>query len=226
MKYIENNGEITREYEVQINTKTLEEVIKELTEKCYRVVNRETKVFANNEEEAIEKINANDKSGIKVKGLTNISEKDNRGETLGLQVFNCEYLYKQNSELVKILETILSNYRSTLGFKNQNYREIDRLIQFKDSEELVPYTVRLLHLGEQTADAIKSNGKVDKDLEEKVNATIQEADNNKEFDFTLLNDLYERAKDCFGFILVAETVHYNDSSKGTMVYKLGSINRK
>ena len=70
MKYIVNKGNITYEYNVKLNVEALDVIRRELETKCYRIINKETKVYANNEQEAIEKINPSDRSGIRVKKLT------------------------------------------------------------------------------------------------------------------------------------------------------------
>ena len=222
MKYIENDGHVTREYEVKINTEELEEIIRELSKRCYRFVNKETRVAANNEEEALEKINAMDKSGIKVNRLTNISNEYPR-ETLstGLQVFDCEYLLRQNSQLVYILETILSNYRSSLDFKNQNYKFIDLLINFENSLELVPYDNRLNTYKDEILNA-RDDVVKQKNIKREVEATMQEMEYNSHYNFELLDALYQRAKECFDLILVAETVHYKDLDSNPKIYKLGT----
>lgn len=221
MKYIENDGQVTREYEVRINTRILETIIRELEAKCYKIVNKETKVAARNQEEAIEKVNAMDKTGIKVSELTNISgEFPKEVLSSGLQIFDCEYLFRQNSKLVYILETILSNYRSSLEFKNQNYKFIDLLIQFENSDELKPYDERLKEYKEKLLNSDDVESKMR--LKEKVESTLQEMESNKEYDFALLKELYEEAKECFSLILVAETVHYKDIDKNPKIYKLGT----
>ena len=222
MKYIENDGQVTREYEVKINTKELENVISELASKCYRIVSKETRVAANSEKEAIEKINSMDRKGIRINELTNIS-KDYPKEVLssGLQIFVCEYLYKQNSQLVYILETILSNYRSSLDFKNQNYKFIDLLINFENNDELKTYEERLKNYKEEVLNA-REDGQLQNKVKEKVESIMQEMEYNKDYNFALLNELYNRAKECFSLVLVAETVHYKDLDKNPKVYKLGS----
>ena len=110
MQYIENDGHVTREYEVRINVEELENIIRELDTKCYRIVNKKNKVAAKNKEEAIEKVNmAINSAGIKVNGLVEISEgyKDLVDYPGSLLIFDCDCLCKSSSQLVYILERIL-----------------------------------------------------------------------------------------------------------------------
>ena len=228
MKYIENDGQVTREYEVKINTSELEKVIKELEEKCYRVVSKKTKVAAKNENEALDKLNVMDKSKITVNKLVDISDKyPKEVNSTGLHIFDCEYLCRQNSYLVYILETILSNYRSSLEFKNQNYRFIDLLIQYENNDELKPYDERMKEYEDELSKFADIEGDskeilYQKKLKETMASTLIEMKNNPNYDFDLLKKLYENAKECFGLILVAETVHYKDIDKNPKVYKLGT----
>ena len=221
MEYIINDGHVTRTYDVKLDVSKLEEIIVKLKKYCYRVVLKNINVIANNEKEAITKINSHDANGIKIKKIVNISTKyeDIRKITKCPYVFKCEYLCKQNSYLVYILETILSNYRSSLNFKNQNNRLLDLLIQFENSEELKPYEKRIEEYEEKiwkqpSSDSLR--------MKNELSQLLLDFDSNKDYDFDLLSDLYNHAKDCFSLVLVAETVHYKDLDKNSKIYKLGA----
>lgn len=221
MEYIINDGHVTRTYDVKIDASKLEEIIVKLKKYCYRIVLKNINVIANNENEAITKINSHDANGIKIKKIVNISTKyeDIRKITKCPYVFKCEYLCKQNSYLVYILETILSNYRSSLNFKNQNNRLIDLLLGYGNSDEIVPYEKRVRECRYKIHKSF-SNDKLT--LENELSNLLIEMNNNINFDFSLLDELYKDAKECFELELVSETVHYNDRNKNIKLYKLGT----
>ena len=100
-----------------------------------------------------------------------------------------------------MLTIALSSYRSKSGFVTDNNRAIDLIMDYENHDELKTYQERMAEQG------------ITQEL-------FDEYENNKEFDFNLLNDLYQKAKNCFKLVLISETVHY-DNDDNTRVYKLG-----
>ena len=229
MKYIENNGNITREYDVLVDVNILEEIIIELDTKCYRIVHEKIKVAAYSKDEALKRLSsAINSAGIPVNGLIEISNgyQDLDGNSNLPLVFDCDYLCKKSSQLVYILQKIINNYTSTLDFKNENNRLIDLLIGYKNSEELIPYYVRFKTLGEKIGNAFNNNDlKKLADYQIETQQLIIEKRNNEDFDFKLLSNLYQKAKDCFKLVLVSETVHYTYREKDSKIYKIGAIKK-
>ena len=225
MKYIENDGHITREFEVKINVENLESIIKELDSKCYRIVNRIVKVSAYNKEDAIEKINlAINSAKIKVNQLVKISDgyHDFVNNPQLPYIYDCECICKESSQLVYILKKLISNYQSRIDFKEQNNKLLDDLINYQNSEELLPYSVRIKDCYDEIKNYlnINSNDFVQfNSLNIKFDGLIHEFEQNKEYDFVLLYDLYKQALECFKLVILSETVHYKD--KNNKVYRLG-----
>ena len=221
MEYIINDGHVTRTYDVKIDVQKLEEIIIKLKEFCYHVVLKHVKVIANSENEAITKINSLDAEGIRIKKVVNMSTKyeDLRKITKCPYVFECEYLCKENSYLVYILEMLLKNYRSSLNFKNQNNRLIDLLLGYGNSDEMVPYEKRVR---ECKYKIYKSSSHDKLDLENELSNLLIEMNNNINLDFSLLAKLYKSAKECFDLEMVSETVHYKDRQDKAKVYNLGT----
>ncbi len=227
MKYIVNNGQVTSEYDVKIDVEQLQEIIKQLDEKCYRIVNKKIKVAAYSKDEAIKRVNAAiNASGEKINSLIEISNgyKDLVNYPGSPFVFDCECLCKQSSNLVYILQKVLYNYSSSLDYKRQNNRVIDLLIDYKNDEELIPYDIRMAECSKKMKSFLDSNSndlKKQFSLQEESNNLLQEMQLNMNFDFNLLHDLYDKAKGCFEFVLVSETKHYNSNEEDVKVYKLG-----
>ena len=225
MKYIENDGHVTKEYNVEINIEELEKIIKELDLKCYRIINKRVKVAAYNKNEAIERVNmAINTAGIQVNGLIEISDgyRDFAKNPYSPYIYDCDCLCKESSQLVYILRKLLFNYQSKCGFKNQNNKLLDELINYQNSEELVPYEIRINDCYSKIKDFLNNNSK---DLEKLKNLDLQftelsqEAKQNEGYDVTLLSDLYQKALGCFKLILVSEIIHYKD--RDNKVYELG-----
>ena len=225
MQYIQNDGYVTYEYDVIIDEEKLRGIIKKLDESCYRVVNKKAQVSAPCKEEALRKLQREvNLAGVKVNGLIEISDgyKYFSGYSQELLFFDCDYLCKQSSNLVYILQRILANYSSQLDFKKQNNRLIDLLIGYANTDELKSFDVRGEECYKKIKDYFDSN-KEDLDeqyrLQEESRILLQEIRLNMDFNFELLRKLYEEAKECFTFTLVNKTIHnkINDSSK---IYKL------
>ena len=220
MEYIENDGRVTRLYDVKIDTERLEDIVRELVEKCYRVTVKNVKVLANSEKEAVDKINAFDSEGIKVNRVVDVINQyeDLRKVTKCPFLYDCEYLCNENTYLVYILQMLLKNYYSTLNFKKQNNRLIDLLIGYSNSDELKSYEERISECKEK----MKENYSDTKTIKEELTHLIVERNNNKNFNFELLTKLYNDAKECFNLELVSETIHYKDVDEHFKTYKLGA----
>ena len=67
MRYIEQNQNVTMEYEVVIDEEKLKSIINELNEKCSRVVKKDAKVTSSSIEEAMAKITSPNKTDISIK---------------------------------------------------------------------------------------------------------------------------------------------------------------
>ena len=109
MKYIEENENITREYEVKINVAELENIINELHEKCCRSVKKSVRVTSGSKEEAIEKINSSNNHGISVAreiGLTD-DFKYLKSFSRPQYIYECEFYFNQISYLEYLLSIIL-----------------------------------------------------------------------------------------------------------------------
>jgi hypothetical protein len=184
MRYIEKNDNVTREYEVLIDENKLVEVIKKLNEKCSRSVMRIMNVTSTTREKAIEKINANNKDGISV--IREVREAD---DTLsGQRMFECEICFVQNPYLAYLLNACLASYRSNADLSFI----INQLIEYENNDELKPYSVRLAEKG-----GMVNNQEL-----------YYEYENNQDFDFELLRNLYQEAKDCFKLAMISETKYY------------------
>ena len=228
MNYIENDGHITKEYDVKINDSKLEQIIMELDNKCSFLVNKVVKVLAHDKNEAIMKVTANNEE-IKVNRVSVVSSKNVVLNDIGEcpYVFECEYLSKQSSYLASLLRVILFNYRSSLDFKKQNSGLIDRLIDYQNNEELMCFEERIRKYKSELLDIYHERGKrndleYQTQMEDKLSKTILLMQNNENYDFKLLARLYEESKKCFEFILTKETIHYKDINNNPKVYKLGT----
>ncbi len=136
MRYIENDGYKTCEYDIKINTSKLEKVIKELDSKCYRIIDKTINVTALSKEDAIRKINMiTNAAGEKVNDILSISEgyKDMVNYPNSPFIFDCKCLHKESSDLVIILRKLLNNYLSKLDFKKENNRLLDLLFMFESN---------------------------------------------------------------------------------------------
>lgn len=204
MKYIEKNENVTREYEVVINDKELLEIVNELNAKCSRSLKVSTNVTAYDENEALEKINKIRKNEINSITKSELPEynKGSLNTNKPLYLFECEYFRKQNPYLAYLLTTALTSYRSIVGANVNSNNTIGMLVDYADSDELKPYEVRMARDG------------ITKEL-------YDEYENNKDFDFALLNELYEKAKKCFKLVLLSETISYDNVDEKQRVYKLG-----
>ena len=228
MNYIENDGHITREYDVKINDIELERIIKELDEKCSFTVLRNIKVCANNEEEVLEKINANNNSDVKINKLVKVPDKYYllKDITACPFVFECEYFCKQSSYLASLLRVLLFNYHSSLNFRKQDSRLIDNLVYYQNNDELKPFKDRIANYEEEILNFKHRNNtsyelEYKNQIENKLLETLSMEKYNVDYDFELLADLYKQAKECFELVLVSETVHYKDLDHCPKVYKLG-----
>ena len=184
MRYIENNDNVTREYEVIIDENKLSEVIKQLNEKCSRNVMKIMNVTSTTREKAIEKINATNKDGISV--IREVREAD---DTLsGQHMFECEICFVQNPYLAYLLNACLASYRSNADLSFV----INQIIEYENNTELMTYPERLA----------KNGGMVNNP------ELYYEYVNNQDFDFELLRSLYQEAKDCFKLAMISETKYY------------------
>ena len=204
MKYIEKNESVTREYEVVINDVELENIIKELNENCCRAIKKSVRVTSGSKEEAIKRINSANNHGINVVRELEMGDSYNHLKTFSKPqyVYECEFYFKQVSYLAYLLTIALNSYRSKLGFTTDDNRTIDLILNYENNEELKSYKERMAEQG------------ITEDL-------YFEYENNKDFDFELLKELYEKAKECFRLVLISETIHYDDAIDQNRVYKLG-----
>ena len=204
MIYIENNENVTREYEVLIDDGKLESVIKKLNEKCCRALKKTVRVTSNSKEEAIERINSTDNHGINI--VREIELSDNYGHlkdfTKQQYIYECEFYYNQVSYLEYLLNIVLMSYRSKFGMSTDVSKSLNLILDYENNDELKTYQERMALEG------------ITKEL-------YFEYENNKDFDFELLHSLYQEAKECFKLKLVSETIHY-DLENDAKVYKLGT----
>ena len=120
MEYIKNDGVTTKKYDVIINTEKLKNIIRELDNRCFRIVHKTVKVSAYNKVEARFKLNTiHNSAGNKVYEILNISSgyKDLINYDNPLYIFDCEVLVKESSQLTNILNKlidILKNYQTEL----------------------------------------------------------------------------------------------------------------
>lgn len=200
MKYIEENENTTREYEVKINDIELERIIGELEKRCCRAKNVSINVTASNEEEALQKLNVIKKNEVDIVKKNEVF--DNKIKPAGPKsyMYECKYYYQQVPYLSHLLTVILTYYRYQPKTADIT-KTIDSLLEYKDSNELKPYE-----------ELMAMNG-VTEEL-------YLEYEHNKNFDFVFLNGLYEEAMKCFTLKLVSETKHYNDE-ESAKIYKLG-----
>ena len=202
MKYIEENENITREYEVTIDDAELEKIIKELNEKCCRAVKKTVRVTSGSKEEAIKKINSSNNHGISVVREIELTDdfKYLKSFSKPQYIYECEFYFNQISYLEYLLSVLLSSYRSKSNYVANNNRAIKLLIDYENNEELKTYEERMAEHG------------ITPEL-------FSEYENNKDFDFELLKNLYQRAKECVRLVLLSEVIHYSEESE--KVYKLG-----
>lgn len=203
MNYTETNENITREYKVIIDDAKLQSVIKELNEKCCRALKKTIRVTSSSKEEAIEKINSNNNYGISI--VKEIELSDSFGHLKSFAspqyIYECEFYYNQISYLEYLLNIILTAYRSKYGTSLDVSKSINLILDYENNDELKTYQERMANEG------------ITKEL-------YFEYENNKDFDFKLLRELYQKAKECFKLVLISETINY-DIEKEAKVYKLG-----
>ena len=204
MKYIEKNDNVIREYEVVIDDEKLSSIVEELSQKCCRASKVSANVTAYDENEAIDKLNKISKSEINFIKKSELESYGKSSQNGGKQqyLYECQFFYKQNPYLYYILTCALKSYRSTVGSNSDSDNTINMIIDYADSDELKPYEVRMAEEG------------ITKEL-------FDEYENNKDFDFALLNELYQKAKECFKLILISEKINYENIDEKQRVYKLG-----
>ena len=186
MKYIEEDENVTLEYEIVIDELELKKVIEELNEKCCRSVKVNVNIRAE-EDRALENFNSIGKKAVDIV---------RKGEDSKNKYFyECEYYRKQVSYLQYLLSGLMHNYRRSADVSGA----VRQLIAYENSDELKTYQERMAENG------------ITQEL-------YDEYENNKNFDFALLRELYKRARDCFKLILVSKTIHYTTNEK---VKKLG-----
>ena len=229
MRYIENDGHVTREYGVNINVEQLQKIIDELRERCSRIINSKIKVADSDKDEAIKKINIAINSGkADVNELIEISDacEDTISYSKKMKIFDCNCLCRESSYLEQILQTLLNSYQSSLDYKKQNNHMIDLLIGYENNNELKPYSVRIKECTEKMIDLHSSNcGDMNtfNEMQKELESLLNESHNNPNYDFELLYKLYQMAKSCFRLTLLSQTIHYKDIDKNpdAYVYKLG-----
>lgn len=196
MRYIEKNNNVTLEHEVIVNAEELANIIKELNEKCCRSVRVNVNVTAYQESEALEKINKIRKDDISVINKMELPDynKGSLNNSKTLYLFECEYFRKQISYLSYLLASVLSSSQSN----NDITGVINQLKDYANEDELKTYQERMAENG------------ITKEL-------YDEYENNKDFDFALLHELYQRAKNCFRIVELNKTIHYTNGR----VKKLG-----
>ena len=191
MRYIEKNDNVTREYEVVIDEKELANVIQELNEKCCRALKVVVNVRAK-EDRALENFNSIGKNDVDIVRKVydqGAVEKDKK------YFYECEYYRLQIPYVSYLLAAALSSYHSDVDLSFV----LDRLIECQKSDELKTYQERMAENG------------ITKEL-------YDEYEHNKDFDFNLFRELYQRAMSCFRLILKSKTFYYNTEEN---VKKLG-----
>lgn len=194
MKYFEKNDNVIEGYEILFDEVELANIIKELNEKCSRKVKVTVNISAQ-EDRALENFKTLGKDIIEVtkKEENNAFGNVNSGKRYS---YECEYFREQPSQLSCILGKILS----CKNRPNEDVTDtIEDLLAYKDNDELKPYEMRMAEKG------------ITQDL-------YFEYENNKDFDFELLYELYVKALGLFKKKLVSKTFDYGD--KG-IVKKLG-----
>jgi len=204
MRYIEKENNVTKEYEVIIDDVELEKIIKELNARCCRIVKANTNVMSTSKEMAIDKISFNGNREVNIVKEIELADSQNHLNEFAKPqfIYECEYFYKQVTYLEYLLSIILRSYRSKNNANNSE-NAIKLLLNYENNDELIPYIERMAR------DGIKED-------------LLLEYENNKDYDFELLNKLYQRAKDCFKLILISETIHYDNNENNSKVYKLGT----
>ena len=189
MKYIEKNENETNEYEVLIKGEELSNIIKELNEKCCRAIKVNVNVTAYQESEALEKINKIRKNEVSIISKKELPEynKGSLKTDKTLYLYECEYFRKQISYLSYLLAASLSSYHSN----NDMSYVINQLIEYENNDEIKTYQERMAEQGI-------------------IEELFMEYENNKDFDFALLRELYQKAKECFKLVLVSKTIHYDN----------------
>ena len=190
MRYIEQNQNVTMEYEVIIDEEKLRKIIQELNEKCSHVIRQSTRVTSGSREEALEKISSDDRSDINV---TSVYDADTLGDgyefLMGFTrphfVFECEYSYRQPPYLAYLLTGILNSYPSNKDMTDT----INLLINYENDKELKSYRDRM----------------------EREGITKEVYD-----EYELLYGLYQAARDSIKGKLVSEVIHYynDENDKG------------
>ncbi len=194
MKYIEKNEKVTKEYEVLFNEEELVNIISELNNKCCRRVKKIEKVGCNSEKEALARFSSNGIHDVHVIGKT----MQNNGNNPCKYIYEVMFYYEQLPSLSYILNSILRAYR-VIDKEIDVTEAINQLIAYKNSDELKPYQARMGETG----------------ISEEL---YLEYENNKDFDFELLSELYQKSLSCFQAELVSKTIHYTDNR---VVKKLG-----
>ncbi len=201
MKYIEENEYLTREFEVSINEAELERIKSELEKYCCRNKNVSINVTASDEKEAIQKVNSIKKNEVSVVRKNEILNNEKKLiNNKAMYMYECQYYYQQIPYLAHLLNIILNSYRYQPKIADIT-KAVDSLVEYENNDELKPYEWLMAKNG----------------ITEEL---YLEYEHNKDFDFKLLNDLYQQAKKCFTLVLISETIHYDDEDKEFRTYKL------
>ena len=159
MKYFETYENVTKEYDVVIDEKKAEEIIKKLDEEFSTIVTRTSMVSSNTMEEAMQKINAANVSDIKV---LNVYEANELGDEYSFlnnfsksqNVYECEYTYRQVPYLSHLLKIILNNYHTD----NDVTSTMNEIKDYENSLDLNMYREKL-DKGELTEDEYRKYGR-------------------------------------------------------------------
>lgn len=136
MRYIEQNDNEIKEYEIEIaDLELYKKIISDLEKKCSTIVKRNTKVTGNTRNEAISKINQVNTSGIRIVGETHNSKIELDGLE-GQNMYEVEYFARQDAFLTYLLKTILLNYETNADLSDT----INILLDYKNSDEFKALT--------------------------------------------------------------------------------------
>ncbi len=204
MKYIEEIGNVTKEYDVKINDVELENIINELDEKLRIRCRGIQDVMAVSEDDAAKKLSNGNKTDIKILSQKRANELyKGLPSNNNLFIFKCEFLVNNYTYLSYILKSILGYYREKNSIVTGESRAINLLLDYANDAELVPFE-----------ELMARNGI--------TNILYEKYENNKDFDFALLKELYERALACFELKLVKETETTTYEEGVGKVYKFGT----
>ena len=186
MRYIEQNQNVTMEYEVVIDEDKLKSIINELNEKCSRVVKKDAKVTSSSIEEAMAKITSPNKTDISIKNILNALDLGDEYEflkrfTKPQFVFEYEFNYRQAPYLAYLLTVILGSYHTNADMT----RYLDELVDYENGEELNSYKKKM--------------------AEEGITQELYS-------EYELLYGLYQAAKECFRKKLKSEIIVYDDEN--------------